>query len=326
MTRHNAASMSGNGGLRLVGHKGASLIAPGNTQASFAAAVEANIDTIEIDVLWTRDGHPKAPAAERTPLGHRPRLARRRTTAAADADRGARPLPRAAPRPGRDRSRHQAPRPRGGDRRGGQGARPARPGDALDDGALDPCPCPRARALCFRRGWTYPKVTKDWASKRWARLPMLGSAGGNAAPLPGIAARELPKMGVGAIWIYHPIASPAPRRGRPLRRSRADRLDRRRPRPDAEAGRDRGHRDLLERPAAVRLDQLIVRAPTSRRPGRPPSDRRACRRPTSLALAVVGEDVGVLPTLSPSSVDRGQDHDLVAVGDEVVRLGAEVLA
>ena len=55
-------------GLRLVGHKGADLIAPGNTPASFAAAVEAGVDTIEIDVLWTRDGHPKAPAAERTPL------------------------------------------------------------------------------------------------------------------------------------------------------------------------------------------------------------------------------------------------------------------
>ncbi|HEX8690417.1 MAG TPA: glycerophosphodiester phosphodiesterase, partial [Solirubrobacterales bacterium] len=55
-------------GLRLVGHKGADLIAPGNTPESFRAAVEAGVDTIEIDVLWTRDGHPRLPAAERTPL------------------------------------------------------------------------------------------------------------------------------------------------------------------------------------------------------------------------------------------------------------------
>ena len=27
----------------------------------------------------------------------------------------------------------------------------------------------------LRRGWTYPKVTKDWNSKRWARLPILGA-------------------------------------------------------------------------------------------------------------------------------------------------------
>jgi glycerophosphoryl diester phosphodiesterase len=55
-------------GLRLVGHKGADLIQPGNTVASFEAAVEAGVDTIEIDVLWTRDGHPRLPASERAPL------------------------------------------------------------------------------------------------------------------------------------------------------------------------------------------------------------------------------------------------------------------
>ncbi|HMB52666.1 MAG TPA: glycerophosphodiester phosphodiesterase family protein, partial [Thermoanaerobaculia bacterium] len=51
-----------------VGHKGADLIAPGNTLASFEAAVEVGVDVVEIDVLWTRDGHPRIPAEERTPL------------------------------------------------------------------------------------------------------------------------------------------------------------------------------------------------------------------------------------------------------------------
>ncbi|HEX7196206.1 MAG TPA: glycerophosphodiester phosphodiesterase family protein, partial [Candidatus Limnocylindria bacterium] len=59
---------SGRPALRLVGHKGADLIAPGNTVASFEAAVEAGVDTIEFDVLWTEDGHPRLPAGERTPL------------------------------------------------------------------------------------------------------------------------------------------------------------------------------------------------------------------------------------------------------------------
>ena len=54
--------------LRLVGHKGADAIRPGNTLESFAVAVEAGVDTIELDVLWTPDGHPKLPAAERAPL------------------------------------------------------------------------------------------------------------------------------------------------------------------------------------------------------------------------------------------------------------------
>ena len=44
--------------LRLVGHKGADLIAPGNTLESFAAAVAAGVDTVELDVLWSPMGIP----------------------------------------------------------------------------------------------------------------------------------------------------------------------------------------------------------------------------------------------------------------------------
>ena len=42
--------------MRRVGHKGADLIAPGNTLASFDAALEAGVDMIEFDVL-PRDYH-----------------------------------------------------------------------------------------------------------------------------------------------------------------------------------------------------------------------------------------------------------------------------
>ena len=40
--------------LRRVGHKGADLIAPGNTRESFDAALEACVDMIECDVLPAR--------------------------------------------------------------------------------------------------------------------------------------------------------------------------------------------------------------------------------------------------------------------------------
>jgi glycerophosphoryl diester phosphodiesterase len=43
--------MTGADRLRRVGHKGADLIAPGNTFASFDAAVHAGVDMIEFDVL-----------------------------------------------------------------------------------------------------------------------------------------------------------------------------------------------------------------------------------------------------------------------------------
>jgi glycerophosphoryl diester phosphodiesterase len=43
-------------GLIRVGHKGAGHVAPGNTAASFAAALDHGVDMIEFDVLRTRDG------------------------------------------------------------------------------------------------------------------------------------------------------------------------------------------------------------------------------------------------------------------------------
>src|SRR5439155_23546917 len=42
--------------VKRVGHKGADHVAPGNTVASFEAALEHGVDMIEFDVLRTRDG------------------------------------------------------------------------------------------------------------------------------------------------------------------------------------------------------------------------------------------------------------------------------
>lgn len=59
--------------LLRVGHKGADLIAPGNTYASFDAALEAGVDMIEFDVLCERGGdrlllaHDFEEAARRDP-------------------------------------------------------------------------------------------------------------------------------------------------------------------------------------------------------------------------------------------------------------------
>jgi glycerophosphoryl diester phosphodiesterase len=60
--------------LRRVGHKGADLIAPGNTRASFDAALATGVDMIEFDVLPERGGdrlllaHDYEDAASRDPL------------------------------------------------------------------------------------------------------------------------------------------------------------------------------------------------------------------------------------------------------------------
>ncbi|MCW2987432.1 MAG: glycerophosphoryl diester phosphodiesterase [Solirubrobacterales bacterium] len=59
----------------------------------------------------------------------------------------------------------------------------------------------------LRRGWTYPKVTKDWPSKRWAKPAMMTALVGMRYRLPGLAAQQLPRFGVAAMWVYHPLVS-----------------------------------------------------------------------------------------------------------------------
>ncbi len=61
----------------------------------------------------------------------------------------------------------------------------------------------------LRRGWTYPKVTKDWTSqalgargrcwRRWWRC---------ATACPGWPPQKLPQFGVEAMWVYHPLVTP----------------------------------------------------------------------------------------------------------------------
>ena len=89
----------------------------------------------------------------------------------------------------------------------------------------------------LRRGWTYPKVTKDWTSKPWAKPAMLAALVGMRYRLPGLAAEKLPKFGVEAMWVYHPLVSRPPGPHLQAGRGRADRLDGRRRGADARAGR-----------------------------------------------------------------------------------------
>lgn len=193
-------------GLRLVGHKGADLIAPGNTIESFRAAVEAGVDTVELDVLWTRDGHPRRPAAERAPLvvAHDWGDAERREPLTLGATLDAflePPLDRVeidldVKLPGREEEIVAALRERG------------LLGRAMVS-TMELSTLARIRELepGLRRGWTYPKARRDWASKRWAALPMAAALAGMRHRLPALAARELPRLGVEAMWVYHPLVS-----------------------------------------------------------------------------------------------------------------------
>ncbi len=189
-----------------VGHKGADSIAPGNTLASFEAAVKAGVDVVEIDVLWTRDGHPRIPVDERTPLvvAHdwHDAAEREPLTLAEGLDAFLEPpldqveIDLDVKLPGREEEIIAAVGERG------------LLGRAMVS-TMELSTLARIRELEpeLRRGWTYPKVTKDWTSKRWAKAPMLVALALMRERLPGLAARELPRLGVEAMWVYHPLAS-----------------------------------------------------------------------------------------------------------------------
>lgn len=190
--------------LRLVGHKGADLIAPGNTVESFRAAVEAGVDTVELDVIWLRDAH--LPRERRAPLvvAHDWEDAERRTplslTAALDAFLEP-PLDRVeidldVKLAGREEELVEALRER----------------DLVERAMVSTMEMHTLRRVLelepkLRRGWTYPKVTKDWTSRPWAKPALRAALLGMRYRLPGLAAEKLPRFGVAAMWVYHPLVS-----------------------------------------------------------------------------------------------------------------------
>ena len=173
--------------LRLVGHKGADAIVPGNTLESFAAAVEAGVDTIEFDVLWLPDSH--LPLEERAPLvvAHDWEDAERRTplalTEALDAFLRP-PLDKVEidldiKLPGREEEIVFALRERGLVERAMVSTM-----ELYSLGEI------LRLAPELRRGWTYPKVTKDWTAKRWAKGADAGGNGRDAPPPAGAGGAE----------------------------------------------------------------------------------------------------------------------------------------
>jgi glycerophosphoryl diester phosphodiesterase len=190
--------------LRLVGHKGADAIVPGNTVASFEAAVAAGVDTIELDVIWLQDA--QLPLEQRHPLvvAHDWEDAASREllplTAALDAFLRP-PLDRVEidldlKLPGREEEVVAALRERG----------------LLGRAMVSTMEMHSLKRILelepqLRRGWTYPKTTKDWTKRPWARPLLPVALTGMRAQLPGLAAQKLPQFNLFAMWVYHPLVS-----------------------------------------------------------------------------------------------------------------------
>jgi glycerophosphoryl diester phosphodiesterase len=190
--------------LRLVGHKGADLIAPGNTVESFKAAVDAGVDTIELDVLWLRDAH--LPLEQRSPLivAHDWAAAAARTPLtlpeALDAFLEP-PLDKVEidldiKLPGREEEFVEALRER----------------DLIDRAMISTTELSVLKRVLelepkLRRGWTYPKARRDYTRRPWAMPALQAALVVMRHQMPGLAAEKLPQFGVFAMWIYHPLAS-----------------------------------------------------------------------------------------------------------------------
>jgi glycerophosphoryl diester phosphodiesterase len=182
--------------VKRIGHKGADAVRAGNTIESFETASEVGVDMIELDVLPMRDGklviaHDYLDADRRRPL-----------SLAEGLDAFTRsPLDRIEldcdlKLPGGEEHLVRALRERG----------------LLKRAMVSTMEIPSLHRLReaepeLRLGWTYPKVTRDWNRRRWARPAVAGALLLMRRRLPGAAARALPALGVQAIWAYWPLVT-----------------------------------------------------------------------------------------------------------------------
>jgi glycerophosphoryl diester phosphodiesterase len=186
--------------LKRVGHKGADLIAPGNTIESFDAALAAGVDMVEFDVLpENRDGsgrlvlaHDFEAAARGTPLTLEEGLAHFAQDAWAGVE-----LDVDLKRAGYERRVVAALREHG-----------------LAERAListmeeESLPVVRAAAPDIRLGWSVPKVRRNYLGNPWTRLPALAAARYAQLVLPRRAARAIRDGRIDAVMSHWALVTP----------------------------------------------------------------------------------------------------------------------
>jgi glycerophosphoryl diester phosphodiesterase len=186
--------------LKRIGHKGADLIAPGNTLESFDAALAAGVDMVEFDVLPEHpDGtgrlvlaHDWTAAARRTPLTLEEGLAHFAQDAWLDVE-----LDVDLKTVGYERRVVEALRSFG-----------------LADRAListmeeESLTAVRAAAPEIRLGWSVPKVRRNYLGNALTRVPALAAAHWGRRVLPGRAARAIRAGRIDAIMSHWALVTP----------------------------------------------------------------------------------------------------------------------
>jgi len=201
-----------------VGHKGADRIVPGNTIASFHAAVEAGVDAIEFDVLRPpedfADGSdwrtaPAGPASASGPLlvAHDWGAARR-----ADEPLTLDEALDAFTAPPLDSVKFDLDIKICG--REDEIAEAVRSRSLTARAMTSGTELPTIRALGeiapeISRGWTIPRVSRDWTKSRVGKPLVLAGMAAYRARLPRAVRREAPLLGVEAVWTHHGLATRA---------------------------------------------------------------------------------------------------------------------
>ena len=231
-----------------MGHKGADLIAPGNTLASFDAALKAGVDMIEFDVLPERESgrlvlaHDYAAAARGEPPTLEEGLAHFASEAFEDVE-----LDVDLKLPGYEERVVEALREHGLVGR-----------SLVSSQHMSSLAAIRALEPGLRLGWSVPRVRRDYTSSRLTAGPALAALWCYRLVLPHRAARALRDGRCDAVMAHWRLVTPGPgprgaRRGR-----RAVRLDGGRAAAHPRArGPGRERRDH-QRPAPVRRAGLTA--------------------------------------------------------------------
>jgi glycerophosphoryl diester phosphodiesterase len=201
--------------LLRIGHKGADAILPGNTLESFRAAVELGVDAIELDVLrpeldfadgsnWRRAAAGPGAATGPLVIAHDWADAGRRdplTLAEALEALAAPPL---------DGVRFNLDLKLAG--REDELVAALRDRDLVGRAMVSTMEVASVRYLGavapeLARGWTLPRVYRDWARSRWLRPVYLAGSASLRVRLPAIVSRHAPALGVWAVWVHHGLIS-----------------------------------------------------------------------------------------------------------------------
>jgi glycerophosphoryl diester phosphodiesterase len=182
---------------RRIGHKGADAIVSGNTAESFDAAVDHGVDMIELDVLRAKEGrlivaHDHHDALIRKPMD---------LTEALDLFREP-PLDEVEidcdlKLPGREAELAGA--------LSGSGLVERAMVSTMEVESLIKL---RKLEPDLRLGWTYPKTRRDWTQYGWAGPALRAGLSAIRRRFPGILEKKGPRLGVNAVWVYHPIITP----------------------------------------------------------------------------------------------------------------------